>query len=115
MTKHPKAIVCATLATICLPAMAGGSGDRWGDSHVKVHFVGVGVISAMTTAATDNRAIGFAAGMAVGIAREEWKRKRGFAHYAPSRNTAHLLGAAIGAQVGHCLVAGDSIACAWSF
>jgi hypothetical protein len=115
MPLNPKLLLCAAQLAISLPAAAGGSGDRWGDSHVKLHLIGVGAVSAAVTAVTDDRAIGFAAGLAVGIAREEWKRRNGYAHYSPSRNTAHILGAALGAQLGHCLVAGDGISCALSF
>lgn len=115
MTNAFKAAACGLMAALCLPAFAGGSGDRWGDSHVKLHVIGEAAIAAAVTAATDSRTAGFGAAMAVGITREEWKRQRGFAHYAPSRIAADLVGAAMGAQLGHCLVSGGGVACAWNF
>jgi len=96
-------------------ANAGGSGDNWNDEHAKLHFAGVGLVSGAVTRVTDSRALGIAAGLTVGIVREEWKKKRGFANYSPSRNFAHIAGSLVGAQVGRCFINGQSVACAWEF
>lgn len=105
------------LAAMGVMALSGSAhaADAWGQENVKYHLVGEAAIAGIVTAATDSRLAGIGAALAVGMAREEWKRRHGFDSYSSSRIAADVAGALIGAQLGHCAVNMRTVSCMWSF
>lgn len=86
--------------------------DSWGDAHAKIHFIGEALIAQSVLEITDNRALAFGSSLAVGLAREEWKRQHGFSHYTANRLILDAAGAYVGSR---CRVTLEDVRCSWKF
>ena len=107
--------VAAVAAIVASEPAHAVEGDKWGDPNVKLHFQGEFLVGAAAGYFIDSKPLAFAAAMVPGLAREEWKRRNGYASYKASRLVADSLGAALGVYVGNCVIRDRSITCHMEF
>jgi len=108
--------ISALIVALAMSASASAvEGDQWGDKHNGYHFAGEVLVGAVAGSVIDNKWAAFAVAMVPGIVREEWKRERGYSSYSVPRLFWDALGAYVGVEVGHVLIAPNRVVFNTSF
>lgn len=89
--------------------------DRWGDAHNKIHFVGNIGTGLIAGALIEDKPTAFAVALIPAVIREEYKRSRGFDHYAQPRIVVSLVGAGIGVYSSHWIIEENFIGYQWKY
>lgn len=116
--KHLFIVLILSIAALthAAPFHFSEHGESWNGQDKQKHFVGSVVMAGTISAYTDSPTKGFAASMAVGIAKELYDSKRaGGSGFSYKDLTADVLGSAVGAYIGGCLVSYQSVTCKLEF
>ena len=103
-TKLFKNIIAITLVSAALTANA----DEWTGRDKELHFLGGAAVAAVVTTATRNEWTGFAAGTAVGLAKEIYD-STGRGEVSGKDFVVNALGAFVGAKFTGWVITRDSI------
>lgn len=109
-------VLCLGMAATDVRAAECITNDAWTGADKAAH-VGIGALSAsMVTAATGNAWAGFAAGVAVGLAKEAYDKRHPDAHTCSAQDfLATAGGAAIGASGTRWIIRRGFIGRTWEF